>query len=68
MKEPKIHYKNIPPHFPTLPTMIIYLLVDKYKVPEFWLGVIWLILSLWWVGSIITIFNSKFIDIFKKEG
>ena len=66
-KTKRIAIKNMPPRFPLCLTLIVYLFYDKFKFDRLWLGIIIFILTIIWIGGIIELIKTKFVDIFEEK-
>lgn len=68
MKKNVIDRKNLPMHWPVNITLIAALLIKVYDVPDFWCGIILTVMVILWLAVGYSIFTSKQVDIFEKEG
>lgn len=67
MKDYKaIKGSNLPPRLPLTLTAVIYLLLDKFSLPEWILGAAGLFMLIWWTLAIYAIYKYEPVDIIEK--
>jgi len=62
-----ISHQNMPSRLPVTRTVVLMLAMDVWSTPGWAKGVIWTLLSLIWIGCVISIWREKYIDIFKEN-
>jgi hypothetical protein len=67
MKKKVISYKNLPQSLNFYGIVTLWLLLDKFNIPQWGWGIYWTIVVLGTIGVFINIYNEEKIDIFNKE-
>ena len=63
----RIKRSNLPSKLPVTLTVLTYICYDLYNIPEWLIGVIGLLIVLFWITSIINIFKDEYIDLFSEK-
>lgn len=61
----EISSNNLPIRSPISFTLLLYLVFDKWNVPEWIYGAVGFLLLLWFIGWIINVVKSRSVDIFE---
>jgi len=67
MKLKVIKRKNLPVQLPVVGTIVWYLFLDNLRAPEWVWGVVFTVLSVFWVLVLCLLFVEDDVDIFKDE-
>lgn len=66
MNKKVISWDNLPVRYPVLPTVVVWLLMDRFHASGWIQGVVWTLVGIIWLVVIISAWTSDSVDILNK--
>lgn len=58
-----VHPRNLPTRLPFVGTAVVWLLLDRLAVDGVWLGVVYVLVTLWWVIMVYAAWVQEAVDL-----
>jgi hypothetical protein len=67
MNKKVVAYKNLPTKFPLVPSIVLWLFMDRIHAPAWAWGAVWMFVGLLWVSYFWQMTLQKSVDLFETK-